>query len=152
MPCHSSDCPLITCLIGFVISIFMLIVSLIEHIFWVGIFVWSLAGLLTSGLLIYLLMTKSENTYAKALEFENIDYNERKCSDRLGPATFKCLRICYYIFFGFLCFEFILRIFALSLRSGWRSDLNGQFPEACGAWAAKSGCTRVSLFADQCTR
>ena len=45
-----------------------------------------------------------------------------------------------------------VRLFSLTLRAPWRKGLDGAFPEACGSWALKDGCTRVALSAAQCTR
>jgi hypothetical protein len=43
------------------------------------------------------------------------------------------------------------RFSSLLSRYSYRENLT-TFPEACGSWSVENGCTRVSLFADQCTR
>lgn len=50
--------------------------------------------------------------------------------------------VCFIVFIGTLAF---VRMIALFRRVSWRNDLDGQFPSACGSWAAKNGCTRVVL-------
>ena len=46
----------------------------------------------------------------------------------------------------------IIRLSSIFSRQAWRSDLNGEFPSACGDWAIKDGCTRVAATKDECTR
>ena len=50
----------------------------------------------------------------------------------------------------------IVRITALSIHSGWRSDLDSDggllFPQECGSWAESDGCTRIELSQDGCVR
>lgn len=57
--------------------------------------------------------------------------------------------ICFIVFIGTLAF---VRMIALFRRISWRNDLDGAFPTACGSWAAKNGCTRVTLEESGCTR
>ena len=66
----------------------------------------------------------------------------------------KLKRGLWIIYIVGICFVGVLlfcRIVSLSRRYGWRHDLNGM-PDACGDWAAKSGCTRVGIHEADCTR
>ena len=53
------------------------------------------------------------------------------------------------MFVGTLVF---VRFVSLFRRISWRKGLNGEFPAACGSWAASNGCTRVVLEESGCTR
>jgi hypothetical protein len=57
--------------------------------------------------------------------------------------------ICISVFTLFLC---PIRMVSLLVKKGWRSKLNGGFPSHCGTWAEKNGCTRVTLYEDDCVR
>ena len=59
------------------------------------------------------------------------------------------LLIAFTVLVSFLA---VIRIAALSSRSGWRSDQGSSFPEACGSWAEANGCTRVTMKQDGCIR
>ena len=134
--------------LGGLVSIALLICSLITHIFYIGIFLYALVGLLFSGVCFYLIATTSRNTLANYYLNKDLDDSDRKIADRLTARQAKVIRVLFYIYFGFLVFELTIRILSLSVRSPWRNDLDGTFPTACGAWAANAGCTRVSLYAD----
>ena len=96
-----------------------------------------------------------ESHYSSINSEENLDHltaltpNDRP---RKQSCFVKPLWILYVILTVIVASFAVIRIFAFSMRSGWRSDLGSSFPDACGSWAIDSGCTRISLYENSCTR
>ena len=50
-----------------------------------------------------------------------------------------------------LVFIFLGRFISVCSRSSFRANLTS-YPTQCSSWAEESGCTRLSIYSDQCTR
>ena len=124
-PYNGESCVWTMFFLGGLVSTALLMCSLITHIFYMGIFLYALVGLLFSGVCFYLIATTSRNTLANYYRDEHLSDSDRKIADRLTGKQAKVIRVIYYIYFGFLVFELTIRILSLSFRSPWRNDLDG---------------------------
>ena len=68
----------------------------------------------------------------------------------------KVVWILYITVVIFLAFLASLRLAVLLLHKSWRDNITSSntnpFPDACGDWAAKDGCTRLVLETDGCVK
>ena len=57
---------------------------------------------------------------------------------------YRCLFTTYLVALILIFFLALLRFKALVNHSEWRESLQGDFPSACGEWAERCGCTRLT--------